>query len=167
MASRLPTEHPNRSRILAVLDEHPGVGFRELARLTGLASGTMHHHVRLLLRQGRVWTTDLSPRILHYAGPRPYTDIEIRSEVVDHALDPVDQELVHLAAHPVNQKSVLDAFTGRMPRSTVQARLNALCRRGLLRLQRAGRYVHYEALPLRLSVPTMPTPVPVAVDVTA
>jgi predicted transcriptional regulator len=165
MASRLPTEHPNRSLILAVLHEHPGVGFRELTRLTGLASGTMQHHVRLLVRQGRVWTTRLSPRILHYAGARPYTDVEIRCEVVDHALDQVDQELVHLASHSVNQKAVLDAFNGRMPRSTVQARLGALCRRGLMRLERAGRYINYQSLPVRLSNPHMPTPVPVAIEI--
>jgi len=143
MGAKRAGAHPRREQILAVLRESPGMGFRELARRTGIAHGTLSHHVSILHRQGRVWTTRHSPRCLHYPGPRPSDGAGVRDAVVEHALDDVDREIVALASEPVKQKDVLERFEGRMPPSTVQARLYALRRRGLLMESRAGRYVYY------------------------
>src|ERR1041385_7547445 len=48
---------PARLRIRAVVEESPGLGFRELVRRLDVASGTVAHHVRVLVRRGLVWTT--------------------------------------------------------------------------------------------------------------
>lgn len=160
MASRRVGPHPRRDRIVAVLFEHPGIGYRELMRRTAIPSGSLHHHVTILIRQGRAWTVGLSPRLLHYAGPRPFSEVEVRSAVVHHALDAVDRELVEATALPVNQKTLLERFAGRVPGSTVQARLYALTRRGLMTQKRCGRYVNYEALPVSRRAADTPGGVP-------
>ncbi len=143
MGAKRAGAHPRREQILAVLHEAPGLGFRELARRTGIPHGCLSHHVSVLRRQGHVWTTRHSPRCLHYPGPRPSDDAGVRVAVVEHAMDDADREIVALAEEPVNQRTILERFEGRMPSSTVQARLYALRRRGLLMESRAGRYVYY------------------------
>ncbi len=155
MTSRNPGPHPRRDRILAVLRETPGLGLRELSRATGIATGCLGFHLSVLARQRLVWRVTLSPRLLHYAGTRPTEDVAVRCQIVEHALDDIDQGLVHALACPSTQKAVIALYAGRIPKSTVQARLYALCRRGLLSERRSGRCVLYEALPLRTA--TMPT----------
>lgn len=147
---RIPAElvlrHPTRAAILLILHEHPGLCFRQLVRRTGVASGTLAHHLNVLRRNGQIWSSPLGPRILHFSAPKPDPRI-VRRMVVDHVLPDLDQRLLGLlrTEGPCRQAALLDRFAPE-PRSNVQHHLYRLCKQGFIREARQGRYVRYEAL---------------------
>lgn len=46
--------HPRRARILAIVEEHPGVTLTQLREAVGCSWGTIHHHTHVLERRGRL-----------------------------------------------------------------------------------------------------------------
>lgn len=49
-----PHAEEARSRILSVIQSHAGIRYTELAHKTGLAHGTLSHHIKILQRQRRI-----------------------------------------------------------------------------------------------------------------
>ena len=135
---------PARLRILAVVEESPGLGFRELVRRLDVASGTVAHHVRVLVRRGLVWTTRHDGRLLHFAGAPP-DEVGRRAAIEAHVLDDLDRALLALVREsPRAQKDVLAHFA-EVARSTVQQRLRRLVLWGFLILEVRGRFRVYSA----------------------
>lgn len=142
---QLVLRHPTRAAILLLLHEHPGLCFRQLVRRTGVASGTLAHHLSVLRRNGQVWSAPLGPRILHFSAPKP-DPLIVRRMVVDHVLPELDQRLLTLlrTEGPCRQVALLDRFAPE-PRSNVQHHLYRLRSQGFVRESRQGRCVLYEA----------------------
>lgn len=155
--SRLIGSHPRRQLILDLLQEQPGLCVRELARATGIQMGSLCHHLRLLARSGRVWTTKRGVRLLHFPAS---VRCEPLAAIAAHDLDELDRLLLSLARRPIPQKGVLDSAPEGVPRSTVQHRLARLVAQGLLATRREGRLLIYEAQvrPSLLHSPVGPGP---------
>jgi predicted transcriptional regulator len=119
------------------------LGFRSLARQSGIASGTARHHLGILERQDLIWTQRRDQRLLHFPGPKPALELQ-RANQVRATLDFVDRAfLAYVDARGcVHQKMVLAAYC-MMPRSTVQHRLKRLVRWGVLTETWMGRYKAY------------------------
>jgi DNA-binding transcriptional ArsR family regulator len=49
-----PAAHPTRKKILDAVAASPGIHFQEIARRTGLALGTLRHHLRVLTESGKL-----------------------------------------------------------------------------------------------------------------
>jgi DNA-binding transcriptional ArsR family regulator len=137
--------HPARREILFLLHAHPGLCFRELVKRTGLASGTLAHHLSILRRCGQVWSMPLGCRILQFASPKP-DEHYLRRFVADNVLPELDQRVLTLlrTEGPSRQVAILDRLDSE-PRSNVQHHLYRLCREGFVRQTRQGRSVVYEA----------------------
>ncbi len=139
-------DHPRRQLIVAVLEEQNGCGFRELARLCGdMPFGSLSHHLRILVRQGKVWTKGYSPRVLHFVGSRPPTADGIREAIATNSLAPISQWVLDaIGSTPTTQKQVLASVSPRgVPASSIQYALYGLCERGMLSSHRSGRFVIY------------------------
>lgn len=149
---RIPAElvllHSTRAAIVLLLHAHPGLCFRQLVRETGVASGTLAHHLNVLRRCGQVWSMPLGPRILHFSAPKPDPPI-MRRMLVDHVLPDLDRGLLaHLRnVGASSQVTLLDSpLAAPFPRSCVQHHLYRLRDQGFIREIRHGRFVSYEAL---------------------
>lgn len=128
----------NRKRILDVLNERPGLCFRALLRATGLAAGTVRHHLPTLERRGLITTIQHGQRILHFPGDEPPGPEQVRVAVL-RDLDEAWRAVYDVAAtHPEwPQKRILDALP-EQNRSTAQHRLRRLVELGLLEERRVG-----------------------------
>lgn len=138
-------EHPRRKAILEILASHPGCSFRRLARLVGMPTGCARHHLTVLERERRAWSTRFGGRLAIFRGPKPE-----RAEwvAVHHLPDGLDRRLLGLMQHgPVRgQQAFFDACQGTS-RSTLQHRLARLQRWGLLTVRFQGRWLIYTLAP--------------------
>ncbi|MHB1262672.1 MAG: winged helix-turn-helix transcriptional regulator [Thermoplasmatota archaeon] len=131
--------------MLRAIEDSPGLGFRELARRTGVPAGTLAHHVGLLTRAGAVWTRRHGARVLHFPAPRLDEPAPVRYALEEHVLDALDRDLLAwLREAPRVQKAVLERF-GAHPRATVQHRLERLTDWGFLSARTQGRCRIYAA----------------------
>lgn len=132
-----------RVRVLRAVEASPGLGFRELARRTGIAAGTLAHHMAVLQRAGSVWTMRHGSRVLHFPAPRLDAPAPVRDALEEHVLDALDRDLLAwLREAPRVQKAVLARFAGHA-RATVQHRLARLVQWGFLTVQSRGRFLFY------------------------
>lgn len=139
--------HPTRRELLFLLHAEPGLCFRQLVRRTGVASGTLAHHLSQLRRHGQVWSIPLGERIHHFASPKPEEGV-IKRLLADSVLPPLDQAILALlrTEGPCRQVKILDRLQDpKIARSIVQHHLYRLRERGFIRETRQGRYVQYEA----------------------
>lgn len=142
-ASRAGSGHV---RVLRAVEDSPGLGFRELARRTGIPSGTLAHHVSLLTRSGAVWTKRHGARVLHFPAPRQDEPAPVRVVLEEHVLDALDRDLLAWVREgPRVQKAVVARFSGH-PRATVQHRLARLVKWGFLTASASGRCRVYQTL---------------------
>jgi DNA-binding transcriptional ArsR family regulator len=144
--NRDPLAHPRRRTVYDFIQGNPGMNFRELGRRTGIPTGTLAHHLRVLKR------ADLLMEKVH--GPtRRFFENHGRHEndwkAVIVLREPGMVELYSCVKRiaPCNQRTILDemALQG-WSRSTAQHRLDRLTEGGLLRSQWQGRMKFY-ALP--------------------
>lgn len=134
---------PNRKRIEAALQATPGLGFRALCRATGLAMGTVQHHLGVLRARGRVWCVWMFGASRHFVGRRPASRREFVEAVVV-SFDAVDGRLYVVVRDegPLCQSMIVERFSG-VARSCVQHRLKRLVDLGVLESWREGRYRFY------------------------
>jgi hypothetical protein len=120
------TDHPRRQAILAVLAAHPGCTFRGVARQAGIPSGCVRHHLNVLERQSRAWSTRIGGRLAIFAGTKPD---HAQWVAVQHLPDSLDRRLLNLAANgPVRGQQTFFPACPDTPPSTVQHRLARLVR---------------------------------------
>lgn len=136
-------EHPNRQRIYAYIQEHPGANFREVARMTGIASGTVRHHLTILERSGHIVEHPHQGTVRlfenHGKFDHNWSDVVLLREA------PLAQVHAWLQVHPHSpQKDVLAAFEGLgWSRSTTQHRLARMVEGGVVAMRLQGRLKIY------------------------
>lgn len=158
MTSRVPPDQVlagRRITIMATLKAQPGLGFRELSKASGVAAGTLNHHLNVLERHGYAWSISHGPKRRTFPGRRP-DDVAALAAARKAGLGPGMQTLLaFVQGHPFCcQREVFDAFPG-MPRSTVQHTLARLEREGFVRRSFYGRYCRYQPVG-----PAPPAPMP-------
>src|SRR5687768_6111121 len=139
-------EHPRRRIVMDAIQARPGLGFRDLVRLTSIASGTLRHHLTVLRRSRLIWGTQHDAKVLHFPIQVPHEAHALPEVLAKHVLDDFDSRILqHLrgAAAPVFQKALLDAHPPAVPRSTIQHRIKRLVRWGLITENRQGRWKRY------------------------
>lgn len=138
-------ESPNRSAIYSAVVGHPGAGFRELTRITGLAVGTVRHHLTILIRQGRIIERAHGNGNAYFATNQ---ELELPWQAVATLRDPHLRTLsLWILGHPeANQTTILRAMgTTGWPRGSTQNRLQRLVDEGLVEATRKGRTKHYRS----------------------
>jgi DNA-binding transcriptional ArsR family regulator len=149
-------EHPRRRRIFEYIQENPGANFREVARRTGIAAGTVRHHLNVLAR------SDIIAEHQHGSTVRLFENLsKFQANWADHVLlrEPSLGELYDwLKANPgAPQKAVLEGMEPQgWSRSTTQHRLSRLVDGGLATIRLQGRLKIYTALD-RSSNPPAPS----------
>jgi DNA-binding transcriptional ArsR family regulator len=139
-------DHPRRRLVYQTIAEHPGTGFRELTRLTGLAIGTVRHHLDVLLRHGRIVERQQGASLRFFENHGKYDRTWSRVAV----LRDEPTRLIHdwLAEHPdTPQNQLLAAIEERgFSKTATQRRLQRLVTAGLASVQQRGRFKVYRAI---------------------
>jgi DNA-binding transcriptional ArsR family regulator len=136
-------EHPNRKKLVEQIAKDPGINFRALVRVSGIAAGTTRHHLTILVRSGVVTEQGFGVTRRFFVG-RVGGDWEhqvlLREPGLRHLHDWVS------ANSGVTQMQALDAMAqAGWSRSTTQHRLQRLCEGGALEARWQGRYKRYWA----------------------
>lgn len=136
-------EHPKRQRIFTYVQEHPGANFREVARSTGIAAGTVRHHLTVLERAGHLVEHQHlgTVRLFENHGKfdRDWADVVLLRE------PPLAKLHQWITEHPNSaQKDALEAMEREgWSRSTTQHRLSRLVDGGLVAIRLQGRLKIY------------------------
>jgi predicted transcriptional regulator len=139
-------EHPRRKQIFEYIQQHPGANFREVARNTGIAAGTVRHHLNVLERSGQVveHSHGSTVRLFENHGKfdQNWSDLVLLREP---ALGKLHE---WLKAHPNSpQKAVLEAMEAEQwSRSTTQHRLSRLVEGGVVSIRLQGRLKMYSVV---------------------
>lgn len=136
-------EHPKRQKIFQYIQQHPGANFREVARETDIAAGTVRHHLTVLERAGHVVEHQHQGTVRlfenHGKFDHNWSDMVLLRE-------PALAELhLWLKQNPGSpQKDVLEAMEALgWSRSTTQHRLTRLVEGGLATIRLQGRLKLY------------------------
>jgi predicted transcriptional regulator len=134
-------EHPNRRRLLDHIVQDPGINFRGLVRVSGIAAGTTRHHLTILVRSGLVAEQGYGSTRRFFAGSAGggwEHKVLLREPGLRRLFDWV-------AASPgATQMQVLDAMAAAgWSRSTTQHRLQRLAEGGAVQVRWQGRYKRY------------------------
>jgi predicted transcriptional regulator len=134
-------DHPNRRRIMDAITNSPGASFNGLRRMTGLASGTLRHHLSVLTSNRLVATKPFGTSVRHYP-------MDVASSA-HHGLallqDPASRRICDaIAGSPgLAQADILRRFNGEIPRSSVQFKLNRLVEAEILAIGVDGQRLQY------------------------
>lgn len=136
-------EHPKRQRIFAYIQEHPGANFREVSRETGIAAGTVRHHLTVLERAGHIVEHAHQGTIRLFENHGKFDATWVDAVLLREP--PLAQLHAWLKEHPsVPQKDALEAMELQgWSRSTTQHRLARLVAGGVLTLRLQGRLKIY------------------------
>lgn len=153
-------EHPRRKQIFDYIQHNPGANFREIARNTGIAAGTVRHHLNVMTR------SDIVVEHQHGSTVRLFENLgRFQSDAnwADHVLlrePPLGQLYAWLKANPgAPQKAVLEGMEPQgWSRSTTQHRLARLVDGGLATIRLQGRLKIYTAVDRSAKPPPPPSP---------
>lgn len=138
--------NPLRRLIHEAILRHPGIGFRELTRTTGVAYTTMRHHIDVLLRHGMIVEKRQGTGLKLFENHGKFDKTWSRIAILrDHMTREVHD---WLSEHPgVSQQDVVTAMLERgLSRAAAQRRLNRLVTAGLATVQRQGRLNVYRVM---------------------
>jgi predicted transcriptional regulator len=136
-------EHPRRKQIFDYVQKNPGTNFREISRKTGIAAGTVRHHLNVLERSDLLVERQHGSTIRlfenHGKYDRNWADMVLLREAVLATL------YGWLKEHPNSpQKAVLEGMEAHgWSRSTTQHRLARLVDGGLVSIRLQGRLKIY------------------------
>jgi predicted transcriptional regulator len=65
------TEPGTRDRIVAIIEQGPGLNKSDLCERSGLAWGTIHYHLKILQREGRIQVLSTPWEALHFVAGLP------------------------------------------------------------------------------------------------
>ena len=128
-----------RLRIVRLIEDSPGIRFREIMRRTGMKNGVLSHHLRALERAGKIRVAR-SSRHTSYSTPEMSED----QLVVASALQKSTPRaiLLALAAEDGRRFSEIVGCCGKSP-STVSLHMRGLIRDGLVAARGAGLAKRY------------------------
>lgn len=135
-----PAKNPRRVAILAALNVHQVLSFRAMARQTGIAPGTLAHHLHVLSRHGLVAESfQRGLRLIRLPGLNA-----VEAERIHFLRQPGLAEVLAVVVRgPCFQRDLFTALP-TMPRSTVQNRIGRLVQHALVRVIPQGRLLRYE-----------------------
>lgn len=148
-------EHPRRKAIYEYVAHHPGANFREVARRTGIAAGTVRHHLTILERSGHLVERAHNGTVRlfenHGKFDHNWSDLVLLRE------PPLQAVHDWLKAHPQSpQKDILEALEQvGWSRSTTQHRLVRLVEGGLVTIRLQGRLKIYSVVDRIAPKPTL------------
>ncbi|MHB1262419.1 MAG: winged helix-turn-helix transcriptional regulator [Thermoplasmatota archaeon] len=147
-------DSPRRRNVFAAIQASPGVSFRELSRRSGVAPGTLRHHLNVLCQTGFVVEQPHGATIRFFDGEargKEWIEVVVRREPSLAALHD------WLKLNPrASQRQVLEAMRAHgWARSTTQHRLSRLVEAGLAVQVLQGRYKLHSAA--ETSPPSSPT----------
>jgi predicted transcriptional regulator len=126
-----PTE-----KIFAHIKQHPGIRYRQLLRLTGLANGVMSFHLKKLNKSKLVKTKNLGYNVSRYYPAYVET---AESNILDHLLDPTRRKIIFiLLEHSDRRLREIADYTNKA-RSTTWVHLQILERAGIISVIRVTR----------------------------
>ncbi len=134
-------DHPQRARILSAVEASPGVHFSELSRRTGIPNGSLHHHLRLLLKAGRLDGRSGQGYTCYF--PAGFGIARQRGAAASKA-DGAQRILAQVRATPGLSLLQVAKHCGLRP-STVSHHVQRLTAAGLLDAVRDGREVRLRA----------------------
>lgn len=145
--------HPRRQAIYEYVQRNPGASFREVARNTGLASGTVRHHLTVLERAGGLVEHPHQGTVRLFENHGKFDDNW--ADVVLLREPALAQLHAWMQANPhCPQKDALEAMERLgWSRSTTQHRLVRLAEGGLITIRLQGRLKIYST-----TRPAPPTP---------
>lgn len=149
-------EHPRRKQIFEYIQQHPGANFREVARNTNIAAGTVRHHLNVLERSELVveHAHGSTVRLFENHGrfQHNWSDLVLLREP---ALGKLHE---WLKAHPNSpQKAVLEGMEAEQwSRSTTQHRLSRLVDGGVVAIRLQGRLKMYSVIDRSAAPPPRP-----------
>lgn len=129
-------DHPARQEIHEVVEDHPGIHFRELGRVVGLSPGNLEHHLRKLERAGmlRAYKTN-GHRCLFVPGTVDPAVEQALVEVKSRGARTIVDELVREPARGVRAL----ARRAGLAASTVSHHVDRLEEEGLVETRPDGR----------------------------
>lgn len=148
-------EHPRRKAIYEYVAQYPGANFREVARGTGIATGTVRHHLTILERSGHLVERAHNGTVRlfenHGKFDHNWSDLVLLRE------PPLQAVHDWLKAHPQSpQKDILEALEQvGWSRSTTQHRLVRLVEGGLVSIRLQGRLKIYSVVERIAPKPTL------------
>lgn len=137
-----------RKQIYECIQADPGINFREVARRTGIATGTVRHHLNVLMR-GKVIMEKSHGATIRFFENHGLHDaswsrtVVLREEGMKDLFDWVTEN------PDAPQKDILNAMELHhgWSRSTAQHRLQRLVHAGVLSIRLQGRLKIYQATP--------------------
>ncbi|MFA5943824.1 MAG: hypothetical protein WC876_05085 [Candidatus Thermoplasmatota archaeon] len=136
---RPKADHPTRERLRTAIAAQPGIHLRELHRVTGLAAGTLRHHLQVLEREGIVLASPAG-------GYKCYTLARGTARGLAAAAPALKTAAARRILEGVVRSGVLTmgevaVFAGLGP-STANHHVQRLHDAGLVTRQRSGRSIH-------------------------
>ncbi len=127
-----------REEILNYITHRPGITFRELARALGLGIGDLQYHLRVLEREGKVFSRKLGKR--RYIFPAGFED-EYEKLVIAISTESRRRILLLLMEGSKSQSEIANAIGISQP--TVSYHMGELKKLGTVRDRREGKKVVY------------------------
>ncbi|MFQ6060565.1 MAG: NosD domain-containing protein, partial [Thermoplasmata archaeon] len=130
-------DHYDRGRVYQYIEMNPGEHYNQIKRDLGLPNGSLVHHLRMLEKSGKVKSRkDGRYRRFYTSGTKiPRCDGGILTEVQKRIVDAV------VEVPGVTQKEVASLLG--VHQSSVNYQMRRLEERGLIRVEKRGRKVHY------------------------
>lgn len=137
-------ENPRRKAIQEFIAEHPGAGFREVARGTGISTGVLRRHLEILKATGHVHDIRHGRSLRFFPGVCP--SITNAREIILLREPALAQLYALVEQNPwLSQGEIVDQATREFAysRATTQHRLARLINGGLLDVRKKGRFLLY------------------------
>jgi len=134
-----------REMLLSYIKEHPGRSLSAIRRVFPYPRGTISHHLKVLVREGKIRSETLGSTTRYYPcsggffkppGNPDISDLELRIWQT-------------IAAKPGSTQRELTEYL-RMGRMSLSYHLKKMSRDGLIHTRRRGRYIHYFHMEPRL-----------------
>ncbi len=135
---QVPEIADTKEVLLQRILQHPGIRYRELMRLTGLANGVLAYHLSSLERSDLV-RVDRKSRMTRYYPLSVSDDESVVLKYVRH--EPVRKILLFIFDHELCTFSEIVEYTGKAP-STISLHLKRLKEDGIV-IVRYGEYHLY------------------------
>ncbi|MEM3094399.1 MAG: winged helix-turn-helix transcriptional regulator [Nitrososphaera sp.] len=110
------------TRLLRYIEQNPGIRYRELLRLTGLANGVLTYHLAALEKLNAI-KVSRRPRMTHYY---PISISDKESEILQHLRhEPVRQIVLFILRHDLCAFNEIVSHTQKTP-STISSHIKKL-----------------------------------------
>lgn len=128
-------DHPQRARLVQIVEANPGLRFNELRTASGLGNGTLSHHVRVLAAHGHLRRLAKGGSTFFF----PATpDRAMEARAVALKSEGARRVLAAIQASPGRSNLDVAGLTGLDP-GTVHYHVRRLAEAGLVNVRRAGR----------------------------